>query len=177
MTSITDHLGRNELAKMFKGIGAEIGVEQGVFAEEIMKTADKLYCVDAWQSYRAYRDHVRQSKLDAFYDITKNRLDGLNVEYVRKFSVDAAKDFADGSLDFVYIDANHSYEYVKQDIELWAPKVKSGGIVSGHDYIRRKGQSEYYNVVPAVNEYVAANNLQLYVFRGDHPPSWAFIKP
>ena len=180
MSRLEDNLTREDLANIFfKGNGAEVGVEQGVFAEIICKAPDvkKLYCVDAWKSYRPYRDHVRQSKLDMFYDITKERLLGYNVEYIRKFSVDAAKDFEDGSLDFVYIDANHSYDFVKQDIAAWAPKVRSGGVIAGHDYIRRKGQDEFYNVIPAVDEYVAANNLTLYVFRGDHPPSWMVIKP
>jgi predicted O-methyltransferase YrrM len=54
---------------------------------------------------------------------------------LRMYSSQAAKLFPDGSLDFIYIDANHKYDYVKEDIELWWPKLKSGGMISGHDYM------------------------------------------
>jgi hypothetical protein len=54
---------------------------------------------------------------------------------VRASSEIASNMFQDESLDFVYIDANHAYDFVKQDIELWYPKVKKGGYLWGHDYI------------------------------------------
>jgi hypothetical protein len=54
---------------------------------------------------------------------------------VRATSEIAADMFNDNSLDFVYIDANHAYDYVVQDIELWYPKVKKGGFICGHDYL------------------------------------------
>ena len=54
---------------------------------------------------------------------------------IRANSKIASNFFEDNSLDFVYIDANHAYEFVKEDIELWYPKVKSGGYVMGHDYL------------------------------------------
>ena len=54
---------------------------------------------------------------------------------VRKYSNQAVEMFKDNSLDFVYLDANHKYEEVKADIEMWFPKLKSNGIISGHDFI------------------------------------------
>jgi predicted O-methyltransferase YrrM len=53
---------------------------------------------------------------------------------VRLTSVEAAATYEDSSLDFVFIDADHSYESVREDIIAWWPKVKAGGIISGHDY-------------------------------------------
>ena len=170
---------RTDLSKLFSGLGAEIGVEQGIFSEIICQNDNvkKLYSIDAWKAYREYRDHTRQSKLDGFYEISKKRLESYNCEIIRKFSEDAVTDFMDDSFDFVYIDANHDYKHVYQDICLWIKKVKSGGIISGHDYIRRKGQSHLYAVVDAVNDYVKENNIQeLTIYHGKSPASWSFIK-
>ncbi|GAI81293.1 unnamed protein product, partial [marine sediment metagenome] len=57
-----------------------------------------------------------------------------NVTKIRKLSMDAVDDFEDGSLDAVYIDGNHKYDSVCNDINKWMPKLKNGGIISGHDY-------------------------------------------
>ena len=53
---------------------------------------------------------------------------------MRMTTTQAASNFADGSVDFVFIDADHSYEAVKQDIQTWLPKVRHGGVLAGHDY-------------------------------------------
>jgi hypothetical protein len=63
-------------------------------------------------------------------------------------SEEAAPKIPDGSLDFAYIDANHAYEYVKRDIELWWPKIRDGGMLAGHDYL-----------IPQVATAVANANL------------------
>jgi len=57
-----------------------------------------------------------------------------NVSILQMTSAKAAEIFCDGSLDAVYIDANHNYENVKQDISMWLPKLKDGGMMTGHDY-------------------------------------------
>lgn len=87
-------------------------------------------------------------------------------------SVDAAKLFDDKSLDFVFIDANHKYDYVSADIAAWFPKVKSGGIISGHDYNADEmffaGPNETMGVWPeegvvrAVDEFFGKENIKLY---------------
>lgn len=168
---------RKQLAKKFKGVGAEIGVEQGGFSEIICKVdcVKKLYSIDAWKAYRGYKDHTRQTKLDGFFEIAKKRLEPYNCELIRKFSRDAAREFMDESLDFVYIDANHDYKHVYEDITLWSKKVKKGGIISGHDYVRRKGQREFYSVIPAVNDFVKANQIKnLIIYHKESPASWCF---
>lgn len=163
---------RSELALLFTGVGVEVGTERGVFAKQILKTARRLYCVDPWKAYKGYRDHVSQQKLDSFYRETQERLKEYDCTLMRMFSEEAVKSFPDGSLDFVYIDANHDYENVKRDIELWSKKVKEGGIVAGHDYVKRKGQGHLYGVVQAVDEL----GEDLTIWRGDKSPSWSFIK-
>ena len=170
---------RGHLANQFKGIGAEIGVEEGVYSEVICKNINvrKLYSIDAWKTYREYRDHTSRSKLDRFYRIAKIRMEPYNCDLIRKFSRDAVGDFMDESLDFVYIDANHAYKYVYEDMTVWSKKVKKGGIVAGHDYIKRKGQERFYGVVTAVNDFATNNKIEeVFVYRGDSPASWAYIK-
>lgn len=171
---------RSNLAEMFHGVGAEIGVERGVFSKVICQKGkiDKLYLIDCWKAYSGYRDHVSQKKLDGFYKITKKQVKDYGFcELIRKFSLEAVEDFEDNSLDFVYIDANHDYKHVYEDLTAWIKKVKKGGIVSGHDYVKRKGQDKYYAVVQALNDFVKANNIpEITIFRGDSSPSWMFIK-
>jgi hypothetical protein len=151
-------IGRDGLASLFCELGfkegAEIGVETGGYSEVLLRANPglKLYCVDPWKAYRGYRDHVDQKKLDHFYGVASARLEPLGGVIVRKFSMDAVKDFKGGSLDFVYIDGNHNFSHVAQDIHEWGRKVKSGGIVSGHDYQKFKRPTEVH-VMCVVNGY------------------------
>lgn len=159
-------------------VGVEIGVERGMFSKTLCSQYPevKLYCIDPWKAYKTYREHVSQEKLDGFYEDTKQRLSHFNCEIIRKFSIDAVKDFEDESLDFIYIDANHNYENVMLDMILWLPKLKKGGMLAGHDYKKFKGQNHIYGVVPAVNDYAKFLGKELIIWRGDKSPSWSFIK-
>lgn len=79
-----------------------------------------------------------------------------NYEFVTKTSKDAIN-IIPNELDFVYIDGNHDYEYVKEDINIWYSKVKEGGIIGGNDF-----DAGHFGVVRAVLEFVEKNNLTLY---------------
>ncbi len=149
-------------------VGAEIGTERAIFAKRIcVSNPDvKLYCIDPWLAYRGYREHVSQSKLDNFYDEAKQRLAPYDCTLVRKFSVDAARDFKDGSLDFVYIDANHALMYVVQDLHMWIPKVRKGGLIAGHDMVERKNYSYGMHVVQAVRAYTSAYQINPWFILG-----------
>jgi hypothetical protein len=78
------NFGRDQLAELFRELaltsGAEIGVEQGVYSKILLEANPRLqlYAIDAWKSYRGYRDHTSQRKLDDFYQITKDRLKQFN---------------------------------------------------------------------------------------------------
>lgn len=174
-------MNRAQLAEMFAELGfksgAEIGVEQGEYSEVLARANPQatIYLVDPWKAYRGYRDHVTQSKLDGFYEATRARTMDYNCGIVRKFSLDAAKDFKDGSLDFVYIDANHSFDWVIQDIIHWSPKVRSQGLVCGHDYFVG---GQHHQVPIAVRAYAEAHGITPYfTCRGDHSPTWMWVKP
>ena len=176
------NINRNQLAELFAELGyksgAEIGVEQGEYSEVLAKANPeaKLYLVDRWKAYRGYRDHVSQEKLDAFFETTRARVERFPAVLMRKASLDAARDFKDESLDWVFIDANHSFDWVMQDIIHWTPKVRAGGLVCGHDYfVGTQGQG--HQVPIAVKAYTEAHKVwPWFVARGDHSPSWFFVR-
>ena len=92
---------------------------------------------------------------------------------LRKKGVDAATQFEDESIDFVYIDGDHSYDFVKNDIAAWYPKVKQGGILSGHDYTPGNPQKGHiYGVIQAVTEFVEQYDLQLQTTDEEYATWW-----
>ncbi len=160
------NIGRNNLAEWFRElnftIGVEIGVERGLYSEILIKSNPgmKLYSVDPWSPYHEYREHIGKTKFDELYNDAKNRLEPLGVTLIKKFSMDAVKDFKDRSLDFVYIDGNHSFQHCTNDIVEWSKKVKKGGIISGHDWVKHvapidihvyevtKAYTDSYRIIP-----------------------------
>ena len=131
---------RRDLAKLYHElgyrVGAEIGVGGGVFSEMICQAIPgvKLYAVDAWMPYDAYVDFTSADYLERDYQTAVAALSPFDVTIIRKFSMDAIKQFEDKSLDFAYVDGNHTSPWVDDDIREWSKKVRSGGMVSGHDY-------------------------------------------
>jgi len=117
--------------------------------------------------------------MDDIYAYARKLLAPYNVQIVNEWSMKAVKRFADESLDFIYIDANHSYGYVKEDIREWSKKVKKGGVVSGHDYVNEHAGIPF-GVKRAVNEWVAENKIP-YLFilnknANTEMPSWLYVK-
>jgi hypothetical protein len=147
---------RDELACLFTGTGAEIGVYRGDYSAIIARYASKLYCVDP---YRGYASHD-QIDLDEAYRIARERLP--KAEFMRRSSMDAVNKFEKDSLDFVYIDGNY----------YWTRKVKPGGIVAGHDYF----MSKWTHVEPVVDSYAAAYGKTVYTTKEEKYPSWWFVK-
>lgn len=131
-----------ELSAEFpKGRGVEVGTFKGEFSKQLVTSwQGTLYMVDVWRALdeKEYKDSSNHGTFDHdIYTDAINSTKGLEDRaiMIRATSEKASEIFADGSLDFVYIDANHAYDYVVQDIELWLPKLKSGGWLCGHDYI------------------------------------------
>lgn len=156
---------REKLAQLFGELGfthgAEVGVAEGIYSLVLCQNIPglKLACVDLWDTY--YRGDDARVKIkdramqDEAWQLAHKKLDPFNVEYFRLPSVEAAKQFPDGSLDFVYIDADHAFDFVMQDLIVWSKKIKPGGIISGHDYYRFRGAG----VVNAVDAYTAAHQI------------------
>jgi hypothetical protein len=129
-----------EIASKFSnGKAVEVGVFKGKFSKHILSNWDgTLYMVDVWrplgQEYLDASNHAEH--VTAYFD-TMNNISGFEDRgiMVRADSKIASNMFDNESLDFIYIDANHAYDYVKKDIEFWYPKLKWGGFLLGHDYI------------------------------------------
>jgi hypothetical protein len=173
-------MAREDLARLFGTLqyqrGVEVGVESGRFAKMLLENnagLKKLYLVDAWRKYEGYREHVTQTQADGHLNACMARLQQYQhrAQYVRKFSLEAATKFKDASLDFVYVDANHSLPHVLDDICAWAPKVRRGGIVAGHDFRRNRntGRNQCH-VVEAVIAYTTAYQINPWFVLGRKDP-------
>jgi len=164
-------MGRNQLAELFAEWGftegAEIGVESGAYSEVLCKANPKLHlnCIDAWTVYHGYRDYTRPETIAGFYENAQKTLSQYNTTLVRKFSMDAVKDFKDESLDFVYIDGNHTFQFVTNDIVEWSKKVKQGGIIAGHDYHRYLKRRQIH-VVEVLNAFTSAYEINPWFVTG-----------
>jgi len=117
-----------------------------------------LYCVDP---YKLFDDPVlggkSQVELQQIHEQAQDNLADLRQCYqlvmLCETSASAIRHFADSSLDFVFIDGEHTYEAVKQDISLWLPKVRRGGLIAGHDY------GVYRSVTDAVDEAFLTSHM------------------
>jgi hypothetical protein len=163
--------GRAQLAEVFCELdfrfGVEVGVETGVFSEVLCKANPELtlFCVDAWEPYRGYRDHTDKDEMNGCYEQAVKRLGKYKAALIRKFSLDACGNFPDNYLDFVYIDANHEWPYITQDIYYWSKKVRQGGIISGHDYYK-SNKHDKCHVKGAVGGYTYAFNISPWFLLG-----------
>ncbi len=152
-------------------VGVEIGVFKGENAFEMLKSMPikLLYLVDRYifdETYKlSWTKDMLPIKREAFDRLEKFK---ERKEWILKDSLDAAPEIPD-ELDFVYIDGNHTYPYVKADIENFWPKIKKGGVLSGHDYSKLKGK---VGVKQAVNEFVENNDLHLHREKSD----WWIVK-
>ena len=177
------------------GIGIEIGVKQATFSHVLLSgwNNSKLYLVDPWedQDKSVYDEDIHNHESD--YNIAIQKLTDFEDRYevVRKYSNDAHSNFANHSVDFIYVDGNHSYEGVKSDLELFYPKLKYGGVMMGDDYHVHELEKVFgfdFGVTKAVNEFAInhRHNLSLQYFgdwhynnnEGEMTPSrnWMFIK-
>lgn len=158
------------------GVIAEIGVFYGEHAMQMYKicTPTQLVLIDPWLTAPTSKINGRwakmpQSELDSYYHRVCSDFKNLQgVSILKLPSVEAAASFEDNYFDWVYIDGNHIYEAVAQDLEAWLPKIKKGGFLCGHDYsdtesTRKKGDG----VFAAVNDFCKKYNLSVGSIGGD----------
>ena len=149
--------------------GAEIGVAAGEHSESMLRNIKvcNLLCVDFWStSWSRKLEAEARKRLGAY----------KNATIIKATSMEAARQIPDGALDFVYIDANHDFDYVMEDLITWSRKVRKGGIISGHDYDHSHSQID--RVVPAVNAYVKAHRIrEWFLTDPEHLASYIWMKP
>lgn len=164
--------------------GVEIGVQRGTFSTVLLShwAGQHLTCIDPWRSFdpASYHDtaNVEQARQDANFETTRQRISpfGERASQLRKTSAEAAADFAEASLDFAYIDAQHHYGAVVEDIALWWPKVRSGGVLAGHDYLDGIVRGTDFGVKRAVDEFAQAQGLPVIASLEMDYPSWFIVK-
>lgn len=173
------------LAELNFKIGAEIGVAQGNHAKTLCEHNPnlKLYAVDVWKQYDGYNEY--ENRTEKYFELATETLKPYNCELIRKFSMDAVKDFKDNSLDFVYIDGGHDFKNATDDICEWSKKVRVGGIVFGHDYKGRSKGRYVRDVKYVVQAYCYAKDIRPWfvldnriedpVF-GHDVPAWMFVR-
>jgi len=165
------------------GEGVEVGVFRGEYSDQLLRTwrGSRLTSIDPWQEFPAseYVDvcNTAQSDQEANFQVTHATLAkfGSRSRILRLTSLQASHQFTNESLDFVYLDAQHHYEAIRDDIKLWLPKVKRGGVLGGHDYLEGDLPSGKYGVKTAVQELVAATGHDVIITHEADWPSWYIV--
>lgn len=159
--------------------GAEIGVFEGFLSTLVLKFLKprKYVLIDPWREYNdIISDKIYRLRQDVWEDVYREVCDRFKnnseVEIIRNPSTEAAKGFPDEIFDFVYIDADHRAKSVYEDMEVWYPKVKSGGILAGHDWEEIGVSSGVYSFLYD-KFYIMEKEQNFYSSNND----WWFIKP
>jgi hypothetical protein len=168
------------------GVGAEVGVQSGAFSAWILHrwAGATLISIDPWRAAdpEEYIDiaNVEQARHDELYRAACQRLVrfGMRSQVWRTTGTDAIRLVEDGALSFVYLDARHAEADVAEDLALWEPKVRPGGIVAGHDYFDGVIPAGNFGVKSAVDGYFGERGWMVHETVADRPfPSWWVIKP
>ena len=126
----------------------EIGCGYGQHSKQILQdtNVEKHYMVDQYKYYEndGFSEGIKnisvnlsiQEKFDEFCKMVQKEVRpfGSRVEFIRNTSIEASKQFDDESIDAIFVDANHEFKYVLEDLYAWWPKVKKGGFMAGDDY-------------------------------------------
>jgi hypothetical protein len=139
-------------------VGTWFGKSASYMAVEILNSGKKIKfdCIDTWDGSEEHKNLDVIKNNDLYNSFLKN-IEPVKeiINPIRLPSLEAVKLYEDNSLDFVFIDASHQYEDVKNDINAWYPKVKAGGILAGHDY------PTWSEVLRAVTEFTEEYNYEL----------------
>lgn len=154
-------LNRKEMLNRFDkhSTAAEIGVDEGKFSQLIHEIVNpgKFHLIDIWGT-----DRFHDGKFESVKGYFSTEIESGQVQIHKKLSTEAASDFSVNYFDWIYIDTDHSYETTRDELRLYAPKVKQKGIIAGHDYIKGNWITGYrYGVIEAVHEFCVENDWEL----------------
>lgn len=154
------------------GRAVEIGVDKAAFAVRFLRgwKGNRIDLVDPWAPLEDCAEISRDREADFALAVAALAPFNWRVEIQRCTSEEAARRCR-APLDFVHIDANHDYKHVEQDIDLWWPHVRRGGILAGHDV-----GDQYPGVLQAVREFACREGLTVFL-TSDSPASWYCYKP
>lgn len=183
------------------GVGAEIGVAEGVFSAALLEAAEPsaLHLIDPWSHVEAGPDpllgrgHLEavdraaggtfaqpapNAQGDVVFAGVAARFEGDDrVRLHRQFSYKAAGSFADGTFDFVYVDGDHHYEFVLRDLQDFASKLKPGGLLFGHDFFEDAFASrEHYGVIDAVNAFLKRSDFRFLMLTAEPFPTFCLAR-
>lgn len=157
---------RTELVEVLRSkglplIAAELGVAEGRFSYDLLSAGiENLYLVDKWKTTEGQRGDggFPQEWHEQNLSEIEVRLIDFKGKYtvLRGDTVEMSEHVLDNSLSMIYLDADHSYEGVLRDLTAWYPKVVSGGIIAGHDFL-----SPDYGVKQAIYNFCEQNDYQL----------------
>ena len=130
----------------FVELGAWLGKSSSYLCDKA--TGQQIIIIDSFKGTAEYIDsYYNLAKTADIYELFVENMGNRKYKAIKATSKAASRKFKDESLDVVFIDLNHSYESVKEDISLWLPKVKKGGYLAGDDY-----HENWPGVIQAVNE-------------------------
>lgn len=174
------------------GFAVEIGTHRGAYARQFLDhwKGERLYCVDPWAPIKGYEEQAESLKT---IGSNGNREDDYNeahgilathgsrAKLLRMTSERAANIFKDRQVDFVYLDGDHRRRFVEQDLQLWWPLVRKGGILAGHDFLCPGEPDGLWgkNIQPAVLDFADRErvNVQLLIEENGQPWSYMLEKP
>jgi cephalosporin hydroxylase len=176
----------SNIIQNLNGVYVEIGTDKGDFADFLLENSQckKLYCVDPYTSYSEYKDSINNTTGNKLYNEVKLKLitrHGDRVEIIKNFSRYAST-YLPNDLDFVYLDGNHSYKYVLEDLESWYPKVRKGGYIVGDDVVDKDSNERdnegnvyikwgencegYYGVYKALTDFCNKYDIKYHIQEG-----------
>ncbi len=181
------------------GWAVELGVWRGEFAEKNLKvwSGSRYVLIDLWEpsdcvngnrsscvyggnvsdggvAERSFDKHITTLRMQRAHPRWRGRWD-----MVQASTLDAAQRYRDGQFDWLYLDATHTYAEARRDLEAWYPKVRVGGLISGHDYQFQHqtiGDGYTFGVRDAVDEFAVKRNTRVYSTMEPYLPSFYFLK-
>lgn len=170
------------------GTVAEVGVSTGGFSSLIWNVIqpEVLHLIDPWcfQDRKDYTndpvnqtDGIQEKKYSSVIELFKEHIKNGKIFVHRDFSTSAVESFSEKSLDWVYIDALHSYEAVKNDLEMFSSKIKDDGFILGHDFAKHaEARAMGFGVVEAVCDFLKERSYHLLVVTNESYPTYVLSR-